>query len=183
MKRWFFLLDLLLLPFLLEARPVELDAGNVVLTVPDDFTALTPDEVHKYFPLIHGDFQAVADAGRDITVECCISGELLYADQLKRFQSVIATAITDRVPGSRVLAPRLVPIGGTNFVWIEFTRPSRHGDRMHDIELVTSYHGRELALNVYTSDIHYSVYRERLEAICESIRFHSPPDSLLAPPS
>jgi hypothetical protein len=113
----------------LHAKQLKLDNGNVVMSVPDDFTALDPREIKSCFPTLNGALLAVGDSGRIMFVALDLTNAHLYSDQLRQIQASYPTALTDHIPGATVIADKIVSIDGTDWLRVEFTRPTHYGRR------------------------------------------------------
>jgi hypothetical protein len=89
--------------------------------------------------------------------------------------------MTKLIPGLQWIRKDFVEINGTKWIILESTTPTTD-QPVHNIELVTSYHGQMLAFNFNSTVVQFATYGDKLKASMNSIIIHNNGGDSAAPP-
>jgi hypothetical protein len=149
-------------------------AGGVTFNAPDEFTPLTPDEVAAKFPQRSGPLEAIGNESRDVSISYSLTATAVQPEQLADLKNALTTMLPKLRPGLQFITNVFVEINGTKWIEMESVLPEG-GQKIHNIQLMTSYEGKLLAFNFNSTVPLFDSYKDKLNASINSITITRPP--------
>lgn len=151
------------------AAEIQTPDAIVSMTVPDDFRALSAEEIHRKWPTGSPPSFVVGNATQSTTIAYDLKADALapngLAQALRSFEEVFSRA----VPGIEWKRHEIVELVGREWMLLEFMSNAVDTD-IHNIMLVTSHDGRMLTLNFNSTRGEFAQMEDALRQSVASIR-------------
>jgi hypothetical protein len=157
-------------PFLLQGKPVEMDAGNITFNIPDDFTPLSAAEIDRKFPRRNGPLEAFGNDTRGVSICCTVSSQAVRPDQLPDLKAALENQLPKLTPGLQWIKKDIVEIKGTQWVCFEFTSQAADNGLIHNIMMITSNHGVMVAINFNSTAKLFGAYEQKLRDDIQTVQ-------------
>lgn len=150
------------------AKQVELDNGNVTVEIPDDFTALTEDEIAKKFPRQNNNaIEAYGNETREVNIVFSITKIATKPEDIPPMKDTTMAGY-EKTFKVQPIKNDLVEIHGTQWIYLEMTGQVE-GQGMHNIQITTSYRGVMLCMSYNSSAQLFDADEGELRASVNSV--------------
>ena len=138
---------LFLLALTARAGDVVTPDSAVTITVPDDFTSLSADEIKQKWPTSASPpSYVVGNRSRSTSIAYDLKANPLKPEDLPKAMKAFEAVFNRIIPGISWKRRELTEIAGREWVMLELTSSAVDTD-VYNIMLITSFRGRMLALN------------------------------------
>jgi hypothetical protein len=167
------LLALVLFPclaFTAQAGDVATPDAVVTLTVPDDFTALSREEIQRKWPTsASAPSFAVGNKSRSTSIAYDLKPNPLRQEELGQALQAFEGVFTRIVPGIDWKRREIIEMAGRQWVMLELTSSAVDTD-IYNIMLITAYRGRMLAMNFNSTKQDFEAMEPALRRSVASLR-------------
>lgn len=145
----------------------------VTMTVPDDFTPFSADEIKQKWPTASPPAFAVGNSTRTTSIAYDLKANPARLEDLDKLLGAFAAVFTRVVPGIAWKRREITEIDGRKWAMLELTSNAVDTD-IYNIMLITAFRGRMLTLNFNSTKSDFVHMEPALRRSVASLRLSQP---------